>query len=1050
MHFGEAIFQRSRIDMLEAGSSFLTDHCFHGFIRRWPRYLKSHIVDVKGRLPREGRPGETSASSCSSSDETTSVLDQAVEESIGQVIIGQSRLRLAVEHAFEDRHPDRYSCLVYAALLILVVTFSGCLVLVEYFADYFEALSNFSSLLLNLNTARTYFTMSGICWIYYWGTEMNAVNYDIMIKPIREKEPRVPDAFIPEPNLGWDHLAMHFAHLGRIAYQQLMTNIVELGDEGYNLDLYAGEFFHPGAIKIQYCSANGDPSSVYSSDARTGWIYLFMMETIFMSQPNLTLWFSNAESPCVLFRTMPSLPHAFSEIGPSLSQIGTLLTDNGDDLFAKLRLILPLALMAFYVLIWTPATVLYLREIQYFTSLLLALPKNVKRECARPIRRDLEDSEAAAGQPSGGQRSTNARPALVFNVVVFFLLAGICAVVGVQMENCHSTNNTFSFLVNWVIDASTRKATALDSILAGVMTVLELNELTFNPTGENYFTSDGAKTLAQSSSDSLTASNVNLLDIGETPSSIGWNDDIDALTIRPQCEETNAGGFHELYRCTSAVQLTSFLKNTVSDASMNASSYHGFIGANDIGELLHLVDQHLLPKFITVDSLYHSLGTQETSKYGKTHYVYFASEVVLLAILAAVTWWYCHTMNALYDIVLALMRRVPPAAILASAPLEEYLLGRTSAKRRIGMTSDERIVHTSLDSIILTNAAGMIEAVNPAVTATLGFTPEQVVGQPISLLIESSQAEKVEQQMKLMIEHQSGRTSEGHTVCVADDETQTPCWISLLALSNGDEVSSFVVILRDETDLLAQQEEAEAAKKQSETLLYQILPRDIVARLNAGEKDISFSIESATIMFIDIVKFSDYAANLTPQDIMGNLSQLFTGFDEACARFPLLIKIKLIGDVYMCAGGLFSLDIPPQGHAEQMVRFALDALQAVDDVNLKLSAALAVRIGINTGGPILAGVLGTDRPAFDIIGDPINVAARLQSTDIPGKIQISEGTQELLIGLDFPIEYRGEVELKGKGKKKTFLIDPQQRGVQGLQLLHSTIDEIARFMPCAT
>jgi guanylate cyclase len=107
--------------------------------------------------------------------------------------------------------------------------------------------------------------------------------------------------------------------------------------------------------------------------------------------------------------------------------------------------------------------------------------------------------------------------------------------------------------------------------------------------------------------------------------------------------------------------------------------------------------------------------------------------------------------------------------------------------------------------------------------------------------------------------------------------------------------------------------------------------------------------------------------------------------------------------------------------------------------------ALAIRIGINSGGPILAGILGTDRPTFDIIGDTINVAARLQSTDIPGKIQISENTQMLVAGMDFPIEYRGEIELKGKGKKKTYLIDPQQQGNNGIGgLLQSTLDEIIR------
>jgi class 3 adenylate cyclase len=158
---------------------------------------------------------------------------------------------------------------------------------------------------------------------------------------------------------------------------------------------------------------------------------------------------------------------------------------------------------------------------------------------------------------------------------------------------------------------------------------------------------------------------------------------------------------------------------------------------------------------------------------------------------------------------------------------------------------------------------------------------------------------------------------------------------------------------------------------------------------------------------------------------MGNLSLVFAGFDERIVEYDRLIKIKLIGDVFMSAGGLFDLEKPPTTHAEQMVRFALDTLKVIEEVNMKLNATLAIRIGINSGGPILAGILGSDKPTFEIIGDPINIAARLQSTDMPGYIQISEATQQLIAACDFTITPRGEVMLKGKGKQLTYLVEPE-------------------------
>ncbi|KAK8871827.1 hypothetical protein M9Y10_007570 [Tritrichomonas musculus] len=298
----------------------------------------------------------------------------------------------------------------------------------------------------------------------------------------------------------------------------------------------------------------------------------------------------------------------------------------------------------------------------------------------------------------------------------------------------------------------------------------------------------------------------------------------------------------------------------------------------------------------------------------------------------------------------------------------------------------------------------------------------------------------------------TGLIFEGHFICITDDAKEMPCGITILGMSsqghtlkseesNQDhlKVTSFVFILRNETQLIEQQKEAEASKAQSENLLFQILPRHIVAKLNSGEKDVSFTVQSASIIFTDVVKFSEYASGLSPQEIMGSLSIMFAAFDSSAKKYDLITKIKLIGDIYMAAGGLFSDDeVPAKSHAEQVLNFGVDCLNELEDVNIKLNANLQLRVGINTSGPILAGVLGTDKPVFDIIGDPINIAARLQTTDIPGKIQIAKSTYELISEEDFEIEERGEVYLKGKGKTTSYLVSPL-RNINALVSASSSI-----------
>ena len=279
-----------------------------------------------------------------------------------------------------------------------------------------------------------------------------------------------------------------------------------------------------------------------------------------------------------------------------------------------------------------------------------------------------------------------------------------------------------------------------------------------------------------------------------------------------------------------------------------------------------------------------------------------------------------------------------------------------------------------------------------------------------------------------------------HFICLTDNDQEMPCGVTILGMTNGNSddhtnsgnVESYVLIIRDETQLMEQQRAAEAAKAQSENLLFQILPRDVVARLNSGEKDISFTVQSASVIFTDIVKFSEYASSLSPQEIMGSLSTLFASFDSLAKKYDLITKIKLIGDIYMAASGLFSEDISPQEHAEQILKFGLDCLIELDDVNLKLNSNLQLRVGVNSGGPLLAGVLGTDKPVFDIIGDTINVAARLQTTDVPGKVQIPKSTYDLVCDGNYSIEERGDVFLKGKGKTKAYLVSPFQNNAVAL------------------
>jgi class 3 adenylate cyclase len=214
----------------------------------------------------------------------------------------------------------------------------------------------------------------------------------------------------------------------------------------------------------------------------------------------------------------------------------------------------------------------------------------------------------------------------------------------------------------------------------------------------------------------------------------------------------------------------------------------------------------------------------------------------------------------------------------------------------------------------------------------------------------------------------------------------------------------------------------ESAK--SDALLASILPPSLVKRVQAGEKNISFAVQSASISFIDIVEFTPWCGSLPAATVMKTLNALFAKFDACVGKRATLTKIKCIGDCYMCAGGIFSEVNQPAVHAKDMVSFGLDAIASIEELNGEVNQTLRIRVGVNTGGPIVAGVLGVGKPTFEILGPPINMAQQMEHHGVPMQVHVSRAVYELVYGDTFQIKERGATEIN-TGTVITYLVSPK-------------------------
>jgi PAS domain S-box-containing protein len=205
-------------------------------------------------------------------------------------------------------------------------------------------------------------------------------------------------------------------------------------------------------------------------------------------------------------------------------------------------------------------------------------------------------------------------------------------------------------------------------------------------------------------------------------------------------------------------------------------------------------------------------------------------------------------------------------------------------------------------------------------------------------------------------------------------------------------------------------------KEKSEALLLNILPSEIAQRLKYETDSIADSFADVTVLFADIVGFTELSCCVSPIELVKLLNGIFSAFDLLAEKHELE-KIKTIGDAYMVVGGL---PTHRSDHAEAIAEMALDIQQAIADFNANTGQTFSIRIGINTG-PVVAGVIGIKKFIYDLWGDTVNTASRMESHGFPGCIQVTAATYERLRD-KYTFEERGVIEVKGKGEMRTYLL----------------------------
>ena len=334
---------------------------------------------------------------------------------------------------------------------------------------------------------------------------------------------------------------------------------------------------------------------------------------------------------------------------------------------------------------------------------------------------------------------------------------------------------------------------------------------------------------------------------------------------------------------------------------------------------------------------------------------------------------------------------------------------------RIAQEKYHSIVENAIAGIFQSTPSGGYISANPALAKLYGYdSPEELMSDIKNI----SQQLYVDQERRLefvaAMEADNAVAGFESMVCRKDGRR---IWVSENVRAVRDakgELIYYEGTVSDITERKLAQEALKFQQEQSEKLLLNILPKPIAERLKAEQSTIADSFADVSVLFADIVGFTELSARMSPTELVKRLNVIFSHFDQLAEKYGVE-KIKTIGDAYMVVGGL---PMPRDDHAEAIAQMALGMQAKIAKLCADTGEKLAIRVGINSG-PVVAGVIGVSKFTYDLWGDTVNVAARMEATGFAGRIQVTDVTYELLKD-KYLLERRGVIQVKGKGNMMTY------------------------------
>ena len=1097
--FKESVEWHQTAKELDQGTKILKDKVFHRFIAAFPFYAEKKLVDANGKLKPEPVDLLAKANQQNFGQPVTSDPSE-IDEKEAERYVGQFKLKCAMQQAVQELRSRTVFIIHVSAGVRLVITLLYLVIVTAILAVYFDNKLDLFGHLTRLNKVHASFGIIAAQIPIVWAKDL------------------WPDRTQGELLTSWNITLFEEAlkDRQRVMYETAVAGLAQI--DNTSSSLYYGVFENgEETVLLTKLLANSSvvtgsctefPLDVGESDASItldNLIRLFFttsVNIVFESRGNKGQWQDSREMCQILIRAI-EVAEAFKHVGalvsPTLGLQLLKIRENGTSDFGDIPLlsdpklvealgtpIYPIEsqnktgehrnvhfLIAFspaiLVFVAMPTTILFISglqaEVMEYSSILSSFSRD---DCLLAGERTSVMPSTEEMQVNLGVEKIDRKYRWIASITWIVLL--ICLLL-FQLVYTLYTDNQISSISQQYALFNTVRNDIFDIASQCVLMVL-LHEASRN----GIFTvsyleySDCLKRIQRDLIEIKTMDA--MLDLGYEDSlpSLGFDRSLDQMRFMEKCyTPVDSYVLSDYWMCLSFSRLRSYFLDQVKTVVATVDWVKMF--DSKMATLVEIINTRFPTDFMEISNKYEELMEGVIKQHRIAIWTCFCLSIVVAVIAFGTELWITRSCQRDFQTYQCLLMRLNPISLVSNPQAAALLFGKTTLAKVQATSAAHAVFNNSQDAMLYLNQEEVIEVVNPATTATFGFTARQLLGQYLRLIINPDIGSNKElyYEMQLMKSGQCSLLYHTKVTASKDDKTAVPLRVILVGLSSNDRTAdNFGLICHDLREEEATREQVKDIKEESERLLEQVIPSGMLSKMN---DDITYyTIQTATVGYLRVCIPDDYIATLEPITLMDYMSQILKELDANLSHFPRLARVKVVGNNYITAGGLFPKepDFSQSANdiaqaANDVIEFNIQAMETVEKLNIKFdNTNFQSRIGIHTGGPLIVSVLGNPG-RFDIMGGTTGIAERLQEQCAPDKLIISTPTYDSIAKSNsYKIEEYQELTLPGVGSAMTYTVTKSQHQVshQGFGsrrggrsvndlIVDIDIDETNLIDPCA-